>query len=351
MLETADFDLDRLDVQARVCVYVALAVGSLVSHDAVILGEGPCTTSFKAMETLAGELKDLRPFGRRRRAAFETMRDHALKMAREADVLLEPSKLNAMSCVLLDYLTGTSASPFFCTRSSTLPRPLPPFPPALTPSLPLAGDVVPPNRPFLGGFMSHVRVLCDSGELDSDDALKTVWALGLSHDMLTEVRPLFLSSLCARTWARNLADVLRLAFSLAALADRLGPAHLVRPLRPSPSLHAPPDAQSSLAEPLPTSSLSSARSTSISRRSRPSFAAGCPSLNCTTSCAHLSDLVRPLSMCSARPFTTAADSVPLQSPSLTSRSVESSPRRSCRVRRSLSSFFIHMGFSHAVQSF
>ncbi|GAA5836344.1 hypothetical protein JCM9279_000360 [Rhodotorula babjevae] len=186
LLETAEFDLDRLDVQAHVCAYVAFAIGSLVSYDPLIIGDGPGATSFKAMETLVGELKDLRDFGRRRRAAFETMRDHALKIAREADILVEPSRLNAMSCAMLDYLTGT-------------------------------GEIAPPSRPFLGACMSHVRVLCDSGELDNEDGPRTVWAMGLSHDMLTEIASGRLTS----TPADQLALVGALDVDLDAFEEQL----------------------------------------------------------------------------------------------------------------------------------
>ncbi|BGP42515.1 hypothetical protein JCM10450v2_006614 [Rhodotorula kratochvilovae] len=156
VFEPVAFHLELLEPQIRIFAYCALTFGALISFDEAIIGSGgPLPAGFKHMEALSAEMPDLRDFGRRRWAAFSTMRDHAVRVAKEADVLLQASKDNAGTCLMLDLLTNV-------------------------------GDDAPPNRPYLAAYMNHIRTMVDTGEFDDDNA-QVVWSIHLSSDMFSEV--------------------------------------------------------------------------------------------------------------------------------------------------------------------
>ncbi|TNY17096.1 hypothetical protein DMC30DRAFT_406782 [Rhodotorula diobovata] len=197
LLEPVGYRLELLDPQARTMAYASFALGALMSFDPAIIGtDGPGASSFNEMELVCGQLGDLRQFGRRRVSACGVMREHALKMAKDTDVLLEPTRNNAASALILDFLTNLS-------------------------------DARSPNRPWLAAFMGHVRVLCDTGELNIVDGAQTVWGLHLGSDMFTELS----SGRLTATAADQLALVGDLDVDLDAFEKKL------RSWLPVPQLH------------------------------------------------------------------------------------------------------------------
>lgn len=209
LLEPVGYRLELLDPQARTMAYASFALGALMSFDPAIIGtDGPGASSFNEMELVCGQLGDLRQFGRRRVSACGVMREHALKMAKDTDVLLEPTRNNAASALILDFLTNLSPSALSPPTASCQRSPLRAH----------TGDARSPNRPWLAAFMGHVRVLCDTGELNIVDGAQTVWGLHLGSDMFTEVcTPLPI--------ACDSQPLTRFLFCLAAL---VWPAHCVR---------------------------------------------------------------------------------------------------------------------------
>lgn len=94
-----------LSPQARALALACLTIGALFSYDARIIG--PSSIGGFAGVKWRGE--DLRPYGRRRRLAFERLREMALRAAREVDATLEPSIDNAAMCCMLDIVTQIGA--------------------------------------------------------------------------------------------------------------------------------------------------------------------------------------------------------------------------------------------------
>lgn len=106
LLEPVGWQLSLLSPERRVYVYCALTIGAFVSFDPAIIGhDGRKVSSFREMETICSQLKDLREYGRRRKTAVECMRDTAVAMAKEVDALTKPSVENAATCLMLDFLT------------------------------------------------------------------------------------------------------------------------------------------------------------------------------------------------------------------------------------------------------
>lgn len=106
-LTSSDWQVDRLPLGTQALVYSAFTIGTLYSYDSSIIGPSPYTNF-----TSLGPGQDLRQYGKRRRPAFEQMRDLALRAAREVDVWMEPTVDNAGTCNLLDVASRIGTAPF-----------------------------------------------------------------------------------------------------------------------------------------------------------------------------------------------------------------------------------------------
>ncbi|GAA5995772.1 uncharacterized protein JCM10292_004737 [Rhodotorula paludigena] len=158
LLEPVRWQLSLLPPEPRVYVYCALTVGAFFSFDPAFIGHGELeVSSFREMETICDQLKDLREYGRRRKTAVDCMRDTAVAMAKGVDALTRPSVDNAATCLMIDFLTRID-------DSKTL------------------------VRPWLSAHMTHIRALCDEGDLDGVIWNNPViWAVHLGSNLLTEV--------------------------------------------------------------------------------------------------------------------------------------------------------------------
>lgn len=105
-LTSSDWHVERLPLGTQALVYSAFAIGTLYSYDASIIGPSPYT-SFADLSSSSG--MDLRSYGKRRRPAFEQMRELAMRAAREVDVWMEPTVDNAGTCNLLDIASRIGA--------------------------------------------------------------------------------------------------------------------------------------------------------------------------------------------------------------------------------------------------
>lgn len=103
-LTSSDWHVDRLPLGTQALVYSAFAIGTLYSYDASIIGPSPYTTFAHLSPGM-----DLRSYGKKRRPAFEQMRELAMRAAREVDVWMEPTVDNAGTCNLLDIVSRIGA--------------------------------------------------------------------------------------------------------------------------------------------------------------------------------------------------------------------------------------------------
>ncbi|TKA54046.1 hypothetical protein B0A53_03328 [Rhodotorula sp. CCFEE 5036] len=135
-LTSSDWHVERLPLETQALVYSAFAIGTLYSYDASIIGPSPYTSFADLSSSSTG--MDLREYGKRRRPAFEQMRELAMRAAREVDVWMEPTVDNAGTCNLLDI-----ASRIDEVMSLDAPR----------------------TRPFHRAYISHFSHLISSDEL------------------------------------------------------------------------------------------------------------------------------------------------------------------------------------------
>lgn len=103
-LTSSDWHVERLPLGTQALVYSAFAIGTLYSYDASIIGPSPYTSFADLLPGM-----DLRSYGKRRRPAFEQMRELAMRAAREVDVWMEPTVDNAGTCNLLDIASRIGA--------------------------------------------------------------------------------------------------------------------------------------------------------------------------------------------------------------------------------------------------
>ncbi|KAJ7150621.1 hypothetical protein C8R46DRAFT_1123772 [Mycena filopes] len=153
-VRAASFHLHLLPPRTRVLALCTLAVSALISFHEAVLGPGPRPTSFGDLEFFASDA-DVRSCGVRRAGICRALHAEALRLARDADVMLEPSSENAASCYLLDYLDQTNLYRL--------------------------------SRPWAGAYISHVRALAPlwraTSPLGAADA--AVWSAFLMAEALT----------------------------------------------------------------------------------------------------------------------------------------------------------------------
>ena len=106
-LTSSDWHVERLPLETQALVYSAFAIGTLYSYDASIIGPSPYTSFADLSSSSTG--MDLREYGKRRRPAFEQMRELAMRAARKVDVWMEPTVDNAGTCNLLDIASRIGA--------------------------------------------------------------------------------------------------------------------------------------------------------------------------------------------------------------------------------------------------
>ncbi|GAA5867892.1 hypothetical protein JCM8547_003407 [Rhodosporidiobolus lusitaniae] len=127
-LEALNWNVELLPTSARAQARAIFAVAGLFSFSPLIVGsDGPTAGSFAEVSALA---PDLRSFGRRRREAVRALKLEAVRAAKDADVMLEPTVENCATCMLLNVL-------------SDLDEPLP------------------VSRPWHAAYLSHLRALSD----------------------------------------------------------------------------------------------------------------------------------------------------------------------------------------------
>lgn len=106
-LTTNSWFIDLLPPATRALALATFAIGSLYTFDPAIIGPSP----FRSYSDIEWRGRDLRPYGRKRRRAFEGLRDAALRAAKENEVTVVPSVDNAACCVLIDVLLQMGALP------------------------------------------------------------------------------------------------------------------------------------------------------------------------------------------------------------------------------------------------
>lgn len=120
-LQISGWDVDRLPKELAPLGLAALAVGALFTIDADFVGvHDPPLVSYADVDRLGN---DLRSLGRRRRMAFEGLRDAALRRAKDSDVLFSCTPASAATCWVVDYLeaVGTSEFQLYLRRQSLTP--------------------------------------------------------------------------------------------------------------------------------------------------------------------------------------------------------------------------------------
>ncbi|KAJ6626758.1 hypothetical protein B0H10DRAFT_1998414 [Mycena sp. CBHHK59/15] len=124
-LAALSWNIDHLPPQPRVLAYCVCALASSIAYDPVVLGPDPRPTSFTDHSVFVGGA-DLRAYGVRRAPVVRALNAHALRLAREAGVLLEATEDNAASCAILELLDRENEAT---------------------------------SRPWAGAYLSHVRTL------------------------------------------------------------------------------------------------------------------------------------------------------------------------------------------------
>ncbi|KAJ7718434.1 hypothetical protein B0H16DRAFT_423020 [Mycena metata] len=153
-VRAASCQLNLLPPRARVLALCIIAVDSLVSFHETVLGPGPRPQSFGDFDFFSSDA-NIQQCGVRRAPICRALHAEAVKAAREADILLEPSSENAASCFLLDHLDQTNLYRL--------------------------------SRPWAGAYISHVRALAPlwraTSPLSADDA--AVWSAYILAEVLT----------------------------------------------------------------------------------------------------------------------------------------------------------------------
>ncbi|GAA6055207.1 hypothetical protein JCM3770_000713 [Rhodotorula araucariae] len=124
-LSALSWDVNLLPIQQRAYAYAVCAHAATISFSRLIVGDLLAGQSWQDVQN-AGP--DLRPYGRARRAVCCALKHQARTLAREADVLVEPTRENAATCVLLNALEDTDENQ-------------------------------PKSRPWLAACFSHIRAL------------------------------------------------------------------------------------------------------------------------------------------------------------------------------------------------
>ncbi|KAF7314254.1 Zn(2)-C6 fungal-type transcriptional factor [Mycena kentingensis (nom. inval.)] len=130
-----------LPPQEAVLTACICAAAASVSWHPTILGPGVCPESLKDPSVMFPGA-DLRSFGERRAPMCRMLVDFALKVAFEGRITLEPTELNAASCLLLDTLEY---------------------------------DVSTSSRPWASAYLSHIRSVALNWSND-DSSSRTFWA-------------------------------------------------------------------------------------------------------------------------------------------------------------------------------
>ncbi|KAF7291650.1 Zn(2)-C6 fungal-type domain-containing protein [Mycena chlorophos] len=106
LIASASWRIDLLPPQAAVLATCICAVGATVSWHPGILAPGPGPRSPESLTdtTVIHPGADLRVYGERRAAACRVLQERTISMACAARVMLEPSEMNAASCMLLETL-------------------------------------------------------------------------------------------------------------------------------------------------------------------------------------------------------------------------------------------------------
>ncbi|GAA5916018.1 hypothetical protein JCM6882_003498 [Rhodosporidiobolus microsporus] len=153
-LEALNWNVDLLPLSSRALAYAMFAVAALVSFSPEIIGhDGPCPTSWAAV---SADGQDLRAFGRRRKAACLRLQADALRCAREADVMIEPTLENTATCVLLNSLMDLD-------------------------------EQSPTSRPFHAAFLSHVRSSAESAGVEPLPLHAVRWGCYLAVQGLADI--------------------------------------------------------------------------------------------------------------------------------------------------------------------
>ncbi|POY76197.1 hypothetical protein BMF94_0717 [Rhodotorula taiwanensis] len=156
-LTTNSWFIDLLPPATRALALATFAIGSLYTFDPAIIGPSP----FRSYSDIEWRGRDLRPYGRKRRRAFEGLRDAALRAAKENEVTVVPSVDNAACCVLIDVLLQMDDT----AQSRLLGA-----------------------RPYYRAYVSHVTALVATGNAPVSDMLGGgTWAIHLSSDMWSEL--------------------------------------------------------------------------------------------------------------------------------------------------------------------
>ncbi|GAA5825034.1 hypothetical protein JCM11251_006069 [Rhodosporidiobolus azoricus] len=154
-LELKGWQVALLPLSSRALAYSIFAIASLVSYAPEIIGtEEPCPPSFAAIQAQG---HDLRSYGRRRKAASKQLTMDALRCAKEADAMLDPTLENTATCVLLNALAD------------------------------MDNDERPVSRPFHAAFLSHVRSTAESALVDPLPLHAVRWGCYLAVNSLTDV--------------------------------------------------------------------------------------------------------------------------------------------------------------------
>ncbi|KAF7291545.1 Zn(2)-C6 fungal-type transcriptional factor [Mycena chlorophos] len=101
LIVSASWRIDLLHPQAAVLATCICCVAASVSWHSSIIGPGPHPESL-ADATVIYPGADLRSYGERRAPVYQALQERAITMACTARVMLEPSDMNAASCMLLE---------------------------------------------------------------------------------------------------------------------------------------------------------------------------------------------------------------------------------------------------------
>ncbi|KAJ7290446.1 hypothetical protein C8J57DRAFT_1275901 [Mycena rebaudengoi] len=102
-VQEASFQLNIMPPPSRVLVLCIIAFASLISFDEAVLGPGPRPQSFNDTQFFLSDA-DARGCGTRRAAVCRALHLEALRTAWDAKIMLEVSRENAASCLILSHL-------------------------------------------------------------------------------------------------------------------------------------------------------------------------------------------------------------------------------------------------------
>ncbi|KAK4049624.1 hypothetical protein OIO90_005383 [Microbotryomycetes sp. JL221] len=169
-LKVAQYDPLRLSLPWRTLVYCLFSHGASISISPTILGPGPVPQSYGDLSRLP--IEDFAELGRRRQQPYQSILRETRRLAKEAEITVEVTRVNAASCILLG---GTEI---------------------------IFAHEVDRGRAYIAAYYAHIRILVK--ETGGEGVRWASYALSESLGDLIMNKPILFSEEDTRPW-RNIA--------------------------------------------------------------------------------------------------------------------------------------------------